>query len=438
MNWADEIARAEQQLQTTTDGFEEWLAAERERELSRGDGFTFVEAELLDASSPNRPGSLSFESDGTVRIDGPTGGINGLSHSIRLPINELSSGQGISGIRIEFVPKAIPKKADSAAATNGESTPGESTPCEIQALTPFEGGTPKVTTVLVSATTQPADQVDYHRQLMIGEVTASSAADQHGADSILDERNHQWWQPAVGNSVQHLTLTFDRPVDPAETPYLSLLISYGQNRSLPFEWRVRLFSGSDTDSKWDDCVSAAIVEDQKQWDADTRQQVLAAFRRTAPGLSFLRTHLANLKERRDVLTGKHSTMVMNTAATPRETFMLTRGQYDSPTERVYPQTPAMLPSLQLEPQVSATDTGQQNVSGNDQATRLDLARWLTASQSSADRSRRREPTVGSVFWHRYRCDLRRLWFTRRISKSPGTVGLPRGAVCLGRLGPTRN
>ncbi|MGK0187383.1 MAG: hypothetical protein ACI9R3_003170 [Verrucomicrobiales bacterium] len=58
-------------------------------------------------------------------------------------------------------------------------------------------------------------------------------------------------------------------------------------------------------------------------------------------------------------TGKTSVMVMN--LTPRETYMLERGEYSKPGERVTAGTPESLPPL---------------VSDGD-ATRLDLARWLT-------------------------------------------------------------
>ena len=114
----------------------------------------------------------------------------------------------------------------------------------LLALTPFADGVPKVTAVLVSANNQPADQVDYHGQCEFVTATASTSADDHAAPSVLDERNVHWWQPSQKDQKQRLTLTFDQPVDQTKTPFLSVLVFFGKNQSLPFRWRVRPFYGS--------------------------------------------------------------------------------------------------------------------------------------------------------------------------------------------------
>jgi hypothetical protein len=62
-------------------------------------------------------------------------------------------------------------------------------------------------------------------------------------------------------------------------------------------------------------------------------------------------------------TGITSVMIMNLK--PRETFMLERGEYSKPGERVTAGTPASLPALKIH--------GVEN----SEATRLDLAKWLT-------------------------------------------------------------
>ena len=46
------------ELSNTTNGFDEWVAEERSQEKLRGDGFHYVDAELLDASAPKSSGSL--------------------------------------------------------------------------------------------------------------------------------------------------------------------------------------------------------------------------------------------------------------------------------------------------------------------------------------------------------------------------------------------
>lgn len=58
-----------------------------------------------------------------------------------------------------------------------------------------------------------------------------------------------------------------------------------------------------------------------------------------------------------------STFVFRDRKTPRESFVMIRGEYDKPGEKVEPNTPAILPPLK-----KANPTGR--------ATRLDLAKWL--------------------------------------------------------------
>lgn len=360
-----ELQQLEQQLSETTEGFEDWLARERERERSRGLGFQLRDAELLDVSSPNRPGPFEFSADGSVVVSKPAQGLNGFSHSLRMSTEGLREGETVSGLRIEFLPHAA--DADSEPV-----------------LTPFDDGVPKVTTVLVSANIQPADQVDLYRQIGFSQATSSSEAPGHTAASVLDERNVDWWQPEDKATGQRLTLTFDRSIDPRETPYLSVLVFFGRNQSMPYRWKIQPFSGKDTDSRWNVAVAEALQKDSPEsWDAETHQSVLQTFREHAEILEPLRTRLANLRDRRDTLTAEHSTMVMNTAEKPRETFVLRRGQYDSPAERVTPDTPRILPALfetavPAQPGDVALET--EAIPTGPRPTRLDLAHWLTSAK----------------------------------------------------------
>ena len=70
-------------------------------------------------------------------------------------------------------------------------------------------------------------------------------------------------------------------------------------------------------------------------------------------------------------------MVMNTATKPRETFVLSRGQYDAPTVRVSPQTPQALPALLPSAVKQSGEDDEESAQSSGNATRLDLARWLT-------------------------------------------------------------
>ena len=79
-----ELEAVRLELSNTTSGFDEWVAEERSQEKLRGDGFHYVDAELLDASAPNRPGPYEFDTDGTVSLSAPSKGLAGFSHSIQL------------------------------------------------------------------------------------------------------------------------------------------------------------------------------------------------------------------------------------------------------------------------------------------------------------------------------------------------------------------
>jgi len=74
----------------------------------------------------------------------------------------------------------------------------------------------------------------------------------------------------------------------------------------------------------------------------------------------VRYEIGNLRDRLQTLTEKYPAMVMNTAANPRETYILNRGQYDQPGDLVTPGVPDFLPPL------------PEGVPAN----RLGLARWL--------------------------------------------------------------
>ena len=71
------------------------------------------------------------------------------------------------------------------------------------------------------------------------------------------------------------------------------------------------------------------------------------------------------EQRKSVVSGIVTTMVMQDLPQPRETFILTRGAYDMPADPVHPDVPAALPSL------------PSDASRN----RLGLAQWLVDPQN---------------------------------------------------------
>jgi hypothetical protein len=328
-----ELEELHEKLRTTTDGFDEWLKAAREEEQVRGEAFHAFPLATLDASSPNRPGPYEIQEDGSIYLSQPSGGLNAFSHALELP-----SVDAINGIRIRFRPDAKTGK-----------------------LTPHKPGVPIVTTVLVSSGSQAAKQVEIYNQNELALATASSSIPSAVPSNVLDERNVGWWQPSPEDKEPRLTLTFAEPIRPAESPYVTVMIFFGRSGSLPHHWQIEGFSGVDTDSRFPAHVSSLLEVPEEKWTDRERNQMLEEFRRDAPSLEALRIRIANLEERADVLTGQHSTMVMDTAPQPRETFVLNRGQYDAPMDKVSSNTPAVLPPLPV----------------SEKATRLDLAKWMT-------------------------------------------------------------
>ena len=99
------------------------------------------------------------------------------------------------------------------------------------------------------------------------------------------------------------------------------------------------------------------------------------------------------RQRRQMLQKIPTTMVMQERSQPRDTFILSRGQYDQPTERVAQGTPAILPSL--------PDDALPN--------RLGLARWLV---------NRTNPLTARVAVNRYWA----IYFGQGLVKTPEDYG----------------
>ena len=99
--------------------------------------------------------------------------------------------------------------------------------------------------------------------------------------------------------------------------------------------------------------------------AAQRAQLWDYYAAKAPAMAALRTDLANAEQRLQSLTQPQSTMVMAIAAKPRETFILTRGDYSQPGEKVTAGTPAKLPPLPA----------------GAPANRLGLAQWMVMPEN---------------------------------------------------------
>ena len=104
-------------------------------------------------------------------------------------------------------------------------------------------------------------------------------------------------------------------------------------------------------------------------------------------------------------------------AKPRQTAILTRGEYLKPAEKVSFSTPSFLPPL---PKDSP-------------ANRLGFARWLVAPEHPLDRSRAGQSHVATFLRDRHRQDLRRLRRAERVSDPWRAAGLAGRGVSRARL-----
>ena len=91
---------------------------------------------------------------------------------------------------------------------------------------------------------------------------------------------------------------------------------------------------------------------------------------TMPQFAATATEIANLRRQRDAIVdnGAPSTFIYKDLPTPRDSFVMMRGAYDKPGDKVQPDVPAFLPPL-------------TKADPKSRATRLDLAKWLVAPEN---------------------------------------------------------
>ncbi|MDF1812883.1 MAG: PSD1 and planctomycete cytochrome C domain-containing protein [Verrucomicrobiales bacterium] len=219
-----------------------------------------------------------------------------------------------------------------------------------------------VSSVLISGGDLPSDEINLYRLQPFRDVTASSWNPEYPPENVIDERGEFAWTtfPEV-NSPQRLTIHFSEPIRAAYLPYLTVMINFScdDTRVTPNARRLRfeVITGKDDDTNYPERLQKIVRLDSAKFTESDQVYLRQQFRKLAPELSGLRIRIANLERRLSEMTEAHSVMVMNTVPKPRETFILHRGDYASPTEKVSTGTPSVLP----------LEAG---------GTRLDLAKWL--------------------------------------------------------------
>jgi hypothetical protein len=332
-----------------------WEEAERLRLSERGHDFALHPVELLKVSTPNIGKGFDIVAPNFVHVSVPTGML-AYDVSMRLPAID----EPITGVRVVFHPDAAAPAGGRGFGSLEDSSPHKNT----FVLTSFSA----------SAEPVPGDQVNLHKLRNVRSVTASSWLDNYRPENVLDTRNENGWSPnPATRGTEHITVTFDGPVEAADTPYMTVQLNFGHGRNLiGARFEILAMTGVDDGSSLPTDIieiiqiahTSAAPGSAGGSPTRTREQtekLRAYFSAHADETKRDRIALANFEERHAVITQKHPTMVMDVAEKPRETFILRRGDYSQPTEKVAAATPAVLPPS---PEGSPRD-------------RLGLAQWAT-------------------------------------------------------------
>jgi hypothetical protein len=387
-----QIAALRQQLATPpADSVNAWEHEQRLRLRIRGKDFQLHPVELLKVSTPNIGKGFDIVPPNAVHITVPTG-LLAYDVSMRLP----KLDKPITGVRVTFHPDpstnngrgfgALESRSALPRRTSGTDAP----PGAARQAAPTQN-TFVLTSVSASAESVPGDQVNLNLLKTITQVTADSWLENYRPENVLDTRNENGWSPlpfgevasATGSPAKtaHITVTFAEPINPAITPFATIQLNFGHGNNLiathfDFQAMTGVDNGSDVPP---DII--AILEKRVPERAQAEQnQIRAYYAAHSDETKRTRTGLANLEERLRVLTEKFPTMVMDIAEKPRDTFILNRGDYSQPKEKVTPATPAVLPPLP-----ASADSGPRQLapisgatgSASALSTRLDLANWVT-------------------------------------------------------------
>ncbi|MES2693959.1 MAG: DUF1553 domain-containing protein, partial [Verrucomicrobiota bacterium] len=164
----------------------------------------------------------------------------------------------------------------------------------------------------------------------------------------LDPRNDSGWSPDLATSGPvHLTATFAEPFNAKATPFVTVQLNFGFGRGLlPGLFQIYFITGTDDGTDLPAEIVAALKTPDAERTPEATARLWAYCAQDAQELRPQRVALANLEDRLGTLTKKFSTMIMNVAAKPRETFILNRGDYAQPTTtKVSPATPSALPPM---------------------------------------------------------------------------------------------
>ncbi len=238
--------------------------------------------------------------------------------------------------------------------------------------------------------------------------TATHAQDGWPADGLLSPKGSDGWAilPKVGEANEvSFELKEDLPLTPNSKVTITMKHNYGSSHAIG-RFRISMVDAPrpvvagkalGIPAKIREIVDLPVDKRTPQ----QRQELAAYYRTIATRLDSVRQDLAARKQELEKLTNSVTTTLVSVSTSPRTMRVLPRGNWlDDSGEVVHPGVPGFL--------------GYDLETGDQQATRLDLAKWLTD---------RRNPLTARVFVNR----LWQLMFGRGLVSTSDDFG-SQGAV----------
>jgi hypothetical protein len=340
----DRIAALKLKLATPDNAaLSRWISEQQAALAKRKAGLKLHPVHLLKISTPNSGGGFTVEGN-TFK------GLGGAAYDILGETPKTS--EPITGLRIVFTPnKSKPTKDPKDAKKVVKA--GEKSDFVVSAVD-------------VTADKVAGDQVNIHRLQQFSRVTASSWQPDFPAIDVRAFHPRRGWSPDLKtDEAPHLTLTFDQPITADKQAYLTTQVYFAMGGKTPAQGQLFAMTGTDDGTDLPADIIALIHTEAAKRTEPQQRQLWAYFAAKAKAMEPLRTDLANAEQRLKALTEPQQTMIMAIAAKPRETFILTRGDYSQPGEKVSVGTPAKLPALPA----------------NAPANRLGLAQWMVMPEN---------------------------------------------------------
>ncbi|HZN37940.1 MAG TPA: PSD1 and planctomycete cytochrome C domain-containing protein [Planctomycetota bacterium] len=304
-----------------------WEAAERTGLAARGVDLELHRATLTRISTPNTGDGFLIEDGRFARIDRPSG-FAAFDVALELPVID----RPITGLRV--VAHVRPDAPAAGWGHGGGSDGGRDGKRTFQ-----------LTTISVSSGPVFSDQVDLNRILRIRRITASSwDRDGHPRGALSTDYSDGWMPDLSAEGPVHVTVTFDEPVSGEDARHFTVQLNFGRGGDF-MAARTEFFAitGNDDGTDLPADVIALLGAEPSQRTDEQALRIKAHFAEFGESLARTRTALANARDRLACRTGAFPAMVMDTAANPRETFVLHRGLYSDPREKVTAATPRFLP-----------------------------------------------------------------------------------------------